>query len=80
MAGLPNVVMPDLKARWIEPEKKMKNGIQKSAGIFPGKIIGRFDPDNAQPDDGREPRLPELSCRFLQWLVFIPLRNSELRG
>jgi len=69
MPSLPNAVMPDLEAGWIEPEQKVQNGIQKSACVIGGEVVGRFDPNNAQPNDRREPRLPELSVRLLQWLV-----------
>ena len=77
MACLPNVEMPNSKAAWIQSEKKMQNGIQKFAGIIRGKITGRFDPDNAQPNNGGDPRFPELSGRFLQWAV---LFHGVVRG
>jgi hypothetical protein len=62
-------VMPDLKAGWLEPEKKMEKRIKPTSCVIGGKVVGRFDPDNAQPNDRREPRLPNSSSRFLQWLI-----------
>src|SRR5450755_2172930 len=69
MPSLPNVVVPDCKTRWIESKEKVQNRIQETARMIGGKIVGRFNRDNPQPEDGRYPCFPNLPCRFFQWMV-----------
>jgi hypothetical protein len=69
MPSLPNVVVPDCKTRWIESKEKVQNRIQETARMIGGKIVGRFNRDNPQPEDGWNPRFPNLPRRFFQWEV-----------
>lgn len=69
--------MPGFKCGVIDAEQKMQQRIKEAAGLLRGEIRRRFDRDNDQPQDQRDPGFQCIVATGFQFVQRAPASRTK---
>lgn len=80
VAALANVEVPGLEAQAIDAKKKVQDGIKNAAGVMRRQQGARFDGDDDEPKNGRDPRLENVVTVRVQMRGLLDAIIGSLAG